>query len=218
MSKERPLRRYSLVQLEKERVLGWQKISVCGKYLPFTGADVTAISEESYKSIKGKGGKLVKPSKLLQGPSNQPLPVVGEFIGSLAYEGRSKKHQIFVVKGLKNNLLGLPAIRSMGLVVRVNEVTSSYKDKILVQYPALFRGLETLGEPYEIKLKRNSKPVSLFAPRRVPIPFHKQVQTELDQMEALGAVHKRRHAKMADFDPPSPPVTFCHISFHPHMK
>ena len=124
------MRRYSLVQLEKERVLGWQKFL----YLPFkidTGADVTAISEEGYKRIKGKGGKLVKPSKLLRGPSNQPLPVVGEFIGSLAYEGRSEKHQIFVVKGLKNNLLGLPAIRSMGLVVRVNEVTSSYKDKIL---------------------------------------------------------------------------------------
>ena len=104
------------------------EISVCGQYLPFkidTGADVTAISEEGYKRIKGKGGKLVKPSKLLRGPSNQPLPVVGEFIGSLAYEGRSEKHQIFVVKGLKNNLLGLPAIRSMGLVVRVNEVTST---------------------------------------------------------------------------------------------
>ena len=169
------------------------KISVCGQYLPFkidTGADVTAISEESYKRIKGKGGKLVKPSKLLRGPSNQPLPVVGEFIGSLAYEGKSEKHQIFVVKGLKNNLLGLPAIRSMGLVVRVNEVTSSYKDKILVQYSALFRGLGTLGEPYEIKLKRNSKPVSLFAPRRVPIPLRKQVQTELDQMEALGVISK----------------------------
>ena len=169
------------------------KISVCGQCLPFkidTGADVTAISEEGYKRIKGKGGKLVKPSKLLRGPSNQPLPVVGEFIGSLAYEGKSEKHQIFVVKGLKNNLLGLPAIRSMGLVVRVSEVTSSYKDKILVQYPALFRGLGTLGEPYEIKLKRNSKPVSLFAPRRVPIPLRKQVQTELDQMEALGVISK----------------------------
>ena len=92
------------------------EISVCGQYLPFkidTGADVTAISEEGYKKIKGKGGKLVKPSKLLRGPSNQPLPVVDEFIGSLAYEGRSEKHQIFVVKGLKNNLLGLPAIRSV---------------------------------------------------------------------------------------------------------
>ena len=78
----------------------------------------------------------------------------------------------------------------MGLVVRVNEVTSSYKDKILVQYPALFRGLGTLGEPYEIKLKRNSKPVSLFDPRQVPIPLRKQVQTELDQMEALVVISK----------------------------
>ena len=58
------------------------------------------------------------------------------------------------------------------------------------KYPALFRGLGNLGEPYEIKLKRNSKPVSLFAPRRVPIPLHKQVQIEFDQMEALGVISK----------------------------
>ncbi|KAL5516836.1 hypothetical protein EMCRGX_G002260 [Ephydatia muelleri] len=167
-------------------------ITVCGQPLRFkidTGADVTAISEEDYRKIKGKG-KLAKPSKILRGPSNQLLPVAGEFIGSLAYQGKSEKHQIFVVKGLKNNLLGLPAIRSMGLVVRVNEITSSFKDKILAEYPALFRGLGNLGEPYEIKLKRNSKPVSLFAPRRVPIPLRKQVQAELDQMEALGVISK----------------------------
>ena len=47
-----------------------------------------------------------------------------------------------------------------------------------------------MGEPYEIKLKRNSKPVSLFAPRCILIPLRKQVQTELDQMEALGVISK----------------------------
>ena len=78
----------------------------------------------------------------------------------------------------------------MGLVVRVNEITSSFKDKILAEYPALFRGLGNLGKPYEIKLKRNSKPVSLFASRRVPIPLRKQVQAELDQMEVLGVISK----------------------------
>ncbi|KAL5508932.1 hypothetical protein EMCRGX_G004198 [Ephydatia muelleri] len=104
-------------------------ITVCGQPLRFkidTGADVTAISEEDYRKIKGKG-KLAKPSNILRGPSNQPLPVAG---------------------------------------------------------------LGNLGEPYEIKLKRNSKPVSLFAPKRVPIPLRKQVQTELDQTEALGVVSK----------------------------
>ena len=78
----------------------------------------------------------------------------------------------------------------MGLVVRANEITSSFKDKILAKYPALFQGVGNLGEPYEIKHKRNSKPVSLFAPRRVPIPLRKQVQTELDQMEALCVISK----------------------------
>ena len=168
------------------------RILVSGQSLPFkidTGADVTAISED-YKKIQGRR-KLTKPSKILRGPSNQPLPVVGEFVGSLTFQGKSEKHQIFVVKGLKSNLLGLPAIRSMGLV-RVNEITSSFKDKILVKYPTLFRGLGNLGEPYDIKLKRNSKPVSLFAPRHVPIPLRKQVQAKLDQMELLGLSPKSK--------------------------
>ena len=119
------------------------RILVSGESLPFkidTGADVTAISEEDYKNMQGRR-KLTKPSKILRGPSNQPLPVVGEFVGFLTFQGKSEKHQIFVVKGLKSNLLGLPAIRSMGLVVRVNEITSSFKDKILVKYPTLFRDL-----------------------------------------------------------------------------
>ena len=37
-------------------------------------------------------------------------------------------------------------------------------------------------------MKRNSKPVFLFAPKHVLIPLRKQVQTELDQMEALGVI------------------------------
>eukprot|EP00731_Ephydatia_muelleri_P012858 Em0007g168a len=100
-------------------------ITVCGQPLRFkidTGADVTAISEEDYRKIKGKG-KLAKPSNILRGPSNQPLPVAG---------------------------------------------------------------LGNLGEPYEIKLKRNSKPVSLFAPKRVPIPLHKDgISTDPEKTSAI---------------------------------
>ena len=77
------------------------RLLVSGQSLSFkidTGADVTAISEEDYQKIQGRR-KLTKPSKILRGPSNQPLPVVGEFVGSLTFQGKSEKHQIFVVKG-----------------------------------------------------------------------------------------------------------------------
>ena len=76
------------------------RILVSGLSLPFkidTGADVTAILEEDYKKIQGRR-KLTKPSKILRGPSNQPLPVVGEFVGSHAFQG---KHQIFCCKGFE---------------------------------------------------------------------------------------------------------------------
>ncbi|KAL5516535.1 hypothetical protein EMCRGX_G001895 [Ephydatia muelleri] len=102
-------------------------ILVCGQPL-LIKIDMVLMSQLYLKKIKGKR-KLAKPSQILRGPSNQPLPVAGEFICSLACQGKSEKHKIFVVKGLKSILLGLPAIRSMGLVVRVNEITSSFKDQ-----------------------------------------------------------------------------------------
>jgi len=42
-----------------------------------TGAAVTAITEETYKSLKSV--TLKKPSKLLYGPARQELQVLGQF-------------------------------------------------------------------------------------------------------------------------------------------
>ena len=46
-----------------------------------TGAEVTVISEEAYKNLRGT--KLQTPSKTLYGPSHQKLEVVGVFEGTL---------------------------------------------------------------------------------------------------------------------------------------
>ena len=63
----------TVVPLRKQRVPGrvpgWQKFSYVDSLYPFkihTGADVTAISEEDYKKIRGRG-KMAKPSKILRG-------------------------------------------------------------------------------------------------------------------------------------------------------
>ena len=47
-----------------------------------TGAEVTAISRRTFQNLHGT--KLEKPSKLLHGPSQQTLKVVGQFNGKLS--------------------------------------------------------------------------------------------------------------------------------------
>ena len=152
-----------------------------------TGAEVTAISEESYKNL-GKH-QLTPPEKILYGPSRQPLQVIGQFIGEISYKGKSINHPVFVVAGLKTNLLGLPAITSLNLAARINNL-HALKDEVLDQFPSVFQGLGTLGEEYEIQLKSDAKPFSLFTARNVPLPLRKKVLQELDRMEHIGVISK----------------------------
>ena len=72
-----------------------------------TGAEVTAVSEETYKQVYGK--QLQRPMRVLYGPLYQSLKVLGQFKGQLTVKDQSHQETIFFVRGLKNNLLGLPA-------------------------------------------------------------------------------------------------------------
>ena len=99
------------------------KIGLQGNDVAFkldTGAEVTVISEEVFKNLEGT--KLQTPSKALYGPSHQKLDVVGEFEGTLTQNVNSHKENIFVVRHLRNNLLGLPAITALQLIQRVDSV------------------------------------------------------------------------------------------------
>ena len=151
-----------------------------------TGAEVTAVSEKTF-TLLGKPG-LKAPSQTLYGPSQQPLEIVGQFIGNFSYNRKSTKQPVFVVRGLKTNLLGLPAITAMKLAARVDATSTG--ESILEKFPSVFKGLGTLGGPYEIEVKPEAKPYSLFVPRRVPLPLRQKVQQELDRMESIGVISK----------------------------
>ena len=43
---------------------------------------------------------------------------------------------------------------------------------------------------YEIKLKPDAKPYSIFTAQKVPIPLRDKVQNELKQIEASGVISK----------------------------
>ena len=99
---------------------------------------------------------------------------------------------MYVVKDLKTDLLGLPAIN---LVARVQSISGS-KEPIMKQYAKLFTGLGTLGNEYKISLKPDAKPYALCTARQVPISMRKEVKKELNRMETLGVISR--------IDEPSP--------------
>ena len=69
------------------------------------------MSEVAYRRI---GSPVLKtPVKTLKGPAQHSLEALGQFQGTLKYKTRSSTQTIYVVKGLQNSLLGLPAITSL---------------------------------------------------------------------------------------------------------
>ena len=61
---------------------------------------------------KSRDGPLKSPNRVLHGPSQQTLSVVGKFVGNLKSDRISAKQEIYVVNGLQRPLLG-----SAGMVV-----------------------------------------------------------------------------------------------------
>ena len=98
-------------------------------------------------------------------------------------------HTIFVVDGIANNLLGLPAITSLNLAVRVDATTDLNAD-VTENFPSVFKGLGNMGEEFEIKPRPDAKPRCLYAPRHVPLPMFPRITEELNNMESMGVITK----------------------------
>ena len=150
---------------------------------------MTAVSQETYKTLPGPP-QLSTPARVLCGPSRKPLQVLGQCRVNLTHDGKSSCQQVFVVKGLRSNLLGLPAIKATRLDETTTTTAPLCSKYIHERFRTVFQGLGNLGEDYEIKLKPGANPFALFTPRRVPLPLREKVAEELKRMEAMGVISK----------------------------
>jgi len=119
---DEPVANHYLDAIRTSQESSWSvKLHVDSQEVTFkidTGAEVTAISEKVYQDLQRP--TLQKPSKFLHGPGQHPLPVVGQFQATLHHGQNSSSQQIFVIKNLKYNLLGLPAVTALHLAARLD--------------------------------------------------------------------------------------------------
>ena len=94
-----------------------------------------------------------------------------------------------MVQQLKHNLLGLPAIRTLGLLSQANEIMVE-PEEIHSKFPSLFTGLGTFEGDFEIYLRPDAQPFALHTSRNAPLPLRKKVKNELKRMESLGVISK----------------------------
>ena len=91
------------------------EISLTNHPIQHTGVEVTAIFDKVFSSLYN--AKLQKVSKVLLGLVQQKLAVTSQFDDHFLHKGEAYQHPVFVVKGLKNNPLGLPNVIALNLVI-----------------------------------------------------------------------------------------------------
>lgn len=162
-------------------------IQVNGHLVEFkidTGADVTAIPEQIFKTLNVKN--LQSSQKILKGPGRNTLNVIGKFHCEFSLENRKAYQDVYVIRGLNKPLLGRPAIEKLEIVKQIAslQLHSDYKQK----FPSLFTGLGKLQGEYEIKLTEDARPYAVTTPRRVALPYLEKVKAELHRMESSGVI------------------------------
>ena len=121
------------------------------------GAQVSVMPKAIYKS---SFGKLSKSDRELVGAGDVPLVTLGCAVMNFSLAETVITERVYVVRGVSKLLLGVPAIRSLGLIheipgtYSVNAVNhmpdnhplrSGTKEDIVKQYPTLFQGLRKTG-------------------------------------------------------------------------
>ncbi|UYV83440.1 K02A2.6-like [Cordylochernes scorpioides] len=114
---------------------------------------------------------LCKPDIQLLGRRQVQLHVMGKFTALIEKDGRSIPGEIFVVPQLMQPLLSGKASESLNLIKRPKSIEKRNSLNPFQEYPKLFTGLGTLQGSYTIKLKDESQPHAIYAPRRIPIPL-----------------------------------------------
>ncbi|XP_024886578.1 uncharacterized protein K02A2.6-like [Temnothorax curvispinosus] len=172
----------------------WQaKVTVDGVTICFQldpGADVTLITDSTYEENRQTFGKLHTADRNLESVSRDSLKCIGMFTTRLSYGDRALNANVFVVKGLRQNLLGRGECVGLNLVMRCSQVSAQSTVRLFTEFPGLFNRLGLLKTSYSIKLRKDAKPFCLSQPRRVPLVLMTKLKAKLEEMLQMGVIEK----------------------------
>ncbi|KAL9974005.1 hypothetical protein ACROYT_G020533 [Oculina patagonica] len=149
-----------------------------------TGAQCNVLPKTVYDKITTM--PLPPSSARLESYSKTSIKPVGKC--ELTCCVRGQKHQVLfqVVDGSYTPLLGRASCEQMGLIQRINTISSR---SILDEFPDVFQGLGCLPGKYHISIDPSVPPV-IHPPRRVPHSKRDPLKKELDRMESVGIIEK----------------------------
>ena len=88
-----------------------------------TGADVTVLPEVIYNELREQLPAWSTSSSRLYGASKQQLECIGTFTATIVLQNTRTAQEIYVIRNLDKPLLGRPAIRALGLINSITQVS-----------------------------------------------------------------------------------------------
>ena len=149
-----------------------------------TGSSVTVLTYETYRSLDIP---LYDYDVLLCAANGKRMVVYGSVRIYISSKNKRTSCVAYVVKGASKNLLGTDQIIDLGLLEIVNSVGAEAFDP-LTKYPKLFEGLGTMPGIFNIKLKPDTVPVNLYAPRSIPAGLREKAKEQIDKMLKLDVI------------------------------
>jgi transposase InsO family protein len=147
-----------------------------------SGADVSVISEQTYKMIKPKPA--LEPTRDVLKSVSGKVPCMGTFMTETKLpSGQRYKFRIYVIpKG--SNLLSRAIAKQMN-IIQFNEVNELKIDEDVFSEVGLMK-----TEPVIIKMREGAVPFNLPVARRVSLPMVPLVEKEIQRMERNGIIRR----------------------------
>lgn len=171
-----------------------------------TGAAMSVISEDTYKSLKKNHPSLeLKESKVkLHTYTGEQVQVVGMVETPVKYEDQEITLPVLVIQGKGPNLIGRNWLRKIKLnwralfQVREENVTTAKVQELLQKYEEVFQdGLGTFtGPKAKIHVAADAKPKYCKA-RPVPYSLREKVEKELERLQEEGTIEPVQFAEWA---------------------
>ena len=139
------------------------------------------------KASKKLGLNLNEPDQILSGADGNKLNVLGVAKVTIKSTFRDVDTSVYVLKGSRRNLLGMPEIKKLNLLAVVNAMCTTEFDP-LKMFPKVFDGLGTMPGIFSIELNNNTEPVRLFAPRPIAAGLREKAKEEIDKMLASNVI------------------------------